>query len=129
MFFFRFRDFCVTVIYCFTESNSSVDDKDGLFAALDDVVSNFPSRLPSFVCGDFNCRVGRHISSDVAGSFRYPGEVRANNNGVRLLDFCCQRRFVLASSFFRKRPCKQWSWRSPNGRYKACLDYVLASAN
>ena len=49
----------------------------------------------------------------------------ANDNGIRCLRLCATHDMAVCNTFFRHRDAQTATWRSPNGRDWATLDYVL----
>ena len=49
----------------------------------------------------------------------------ANDNGIRCLRLCAAHDMAVCNTFFRHRDAQTATWRSPNGRDWATLDYVL----
>jgi exonuclease III len=122
-------EFAVIVVYCFTESGSSLAEKEGLAEALNDTIKSCSRRKPVFICGDFNCRLGEADGISI-GAHGMPREVRPNDNGSLIKEIAASLGYVFLSTFFKHSEAKKWTWRSHGRRsrnYTACLDHILCS--
>ncbi|CAM4690395.1 unnamed protein product [Leuciscus chuanchicus] len=50
-----------------------------------------------------------------------------NGPGERLVAMAETNRLFIGNSLFKKRPCRRWTWMSPNGETTNEIDYVLCS--
>ena len=57
------------------------------------------------------------------GRFGY-GE--RNERGERLLDFAGQHNMYICNTKFQQKPCRKWTWVSPNGDVKNMIDLILS---
>lgn len=48
-----------------------------------------------------------------------------NDRGETLLGFLLQNNLFQMNSFFPKRPNRRWTWRSPDGRTKNEIDFII----
>ena len=79
----------------------------------------------TFIVGDFNCKIGRAKSGETKiGQF---GIGKRNKRGDTLINFCEQNNMFIMNSFFKKKPHRKWTWRSPDGKTKNEIDFVLAT--
>uniref|UniRef100_A0A914VTP1 Endonuclease/exonuclease/phosphatase domain-containing protein n=1 Tax=Plectus sambesii TaxID=2011161 RepID=A0A914VTP1_9BILA len=85
------------------------------------------SEMHQIVLGDFNAKVGMQQPYERSiGKFSYSNQ---NERGHMLIDFCKDLQLQVFNSFFKKLIARKWTWRSPNGRTKNEIDFVLAPHN
>uniref|UniRef100_A0A2C9K1V3 Endonuclease/exonuclease/phosphatase domain-containing protein n=1 Tax=Biomphalaria glabrata TaxID=6526 RepID=A0A2C9K1V3_BIOGL len=71
------------------------EDKDRFFQSLEDVIKNITNSEHLYINGDFNARVGD--GNDAWPKCLGPhGVGKINDNGQRLLEFCCSHKLCLA---------------------------------
>ena len=99
------------------QSNATASDKfyDDLRGAID---ASLPHNFLSII-GDFNAKV----NSD---HMLYPFHDKTNANGVRLVDLVTEKSLFFASTSFRKKMGKRWTFTDPKGNHHL-LDYVLVN--
>ena len=95
---------------------SSPEDKHKFYEALHAVVREIPTTELILVLGDFNARVGADHESwpDVLG---HHGIGKMNENGQRLLEFCCYHKLCVTNTFFQIKACHKVSWRHPRSKH------------
>lgn len=76
--------------------------------------------------GDFNAKIGEtqqdtHLRSVVGN---YGSGVR-NERGKALIDFCAVNGLYIANSHFKHHVRRLYTWRSPDGRTRNQIDYIL----
>ncbi|CAD6197312.1 unnamed protein product [Caenorhabditis auriculariae] len=49
-----------------------------------------------------------------------------NDRGNTLVDFCEANGLRIWNTYFKKRGTRKWTWKSPDGVTKNCIDYVIA---
>ena len=104
--------------------HSSPEDKDKLCEVLDAAVSKIPATELIHILGDFNARVGADHESwpDVLG---HHGIGKMNENGERLLEFCCYHKLCVTNTFFENKVRHKVSWRHPTSKHWHQLDMIL----
>ncbi|XP_023231883.1 uncharacterized protein LOC111631804 [Centruroides sculpturatus] len=77
------------------------------------------------IMGDFNARIGKKEKNETSvGKFGHVGKF-GNKRGDMLVDFAEAEKFYIMNSFFKKKSCRKWTWRHPNGgKYES--DYILS---
>jgi len=75
----------------------------------------------NIVMGDFNAKVGTGDENCV-GRFGYGTR---NERGDDLVNFAIANNFKIANTFFKKKPSRRWTWRSPDFETFNEIDYVL----
>ncbi|GBP01096.1 LINE-1 retrotransposable element ORF2 protein [Eumeta japonica] len=76
--------------------------------------------------GDFNAKVG-HPRKDEHLVTKQFGYGTRNNRGQRLVDFALEHKLAIINTCFKKKPNKKWTWRSPDGKIKNEIDYILSN--
>ncbi|XP_022829298.1 craniofacial development protein 2-like [Spodoptera litura] len=75
------------------------------------------------VMGDFNAKVGVHISGEsVIGPHGFGSR---NHRGQMLVNFLEKEGLFLMNSFFKKQPQRKWTWRSPDTMTKNEIDFIM----
>ena len=83
-----------------------------------------PRKGPLFILGDFNARVGvDHNSWPICLGQFCTGKI--NENGQRLLEFCCHHGLCISNIFFNMKPQRIVSWRHPRFKNWHQLDLIL----
>ncbi|XP_044760870.1 craniofacial development protein 2-like [Coccinella septempunctata] len=77
------------------------------------------------ISGDFNSKIGQKSTtdSDNIGTF---GLGTRNHRGEMLVDFLGRERLYCLNTHFKKPPHRKWTWKSPDGKTKNEIDYILA---
>ena len=103
---------------------SPAEAKDKFYDDLGALITAIPEQEPIFLLGDFNARVGADHSSwsPYLGQF---GVGKMNENGQRLLEFCCHHDLCVTNTFFSTKPQHRVSWRHPRSKHWHQLDLVL----
>ncbi|XP_050707118.1 uncharacterized protein LOC126992423 [Eriocheir sinensis] len=104
---------------------SSTEAKDRFYDDLSFTISRVPEKEPLFILGDFNARVGAGYTSwpTCLGHF---GTGKMNENGQRLLEFCCHHGLCVSNTFFDTKPQHKVSWRHPRSKHWHQLDLILS---
>ncbi|WP_353803973.1 hypothetical protein, partial [Acinetobacter baumannii] len=91
---------------------------------MDRVISRVPNNEGLYVIGDFNARVGAdHEAWPTCLGLHGRGKI--DENGRRLLEFCCLHRLCVTNTFFNCKELHQVSWRHPRSGHWHQLDLVL----
>ena len=103
---------------------SSAEAKDMFYEELSTVVCGIPASQPLYILGDFNARIGADHDSWMTclGHF---GVGRMNDNGQRMLEFCCHPNLCITNTFFNTKPQHKVSWRHPRSNHWHQLDLIL----
>ena len=115
----------ITVIQVYTPTAmSSNEDIDDFYGELEEVLNDSPKKDIKVIMGDWNAKIGRDRDGwgTVMGRFGY-GE--RNGRGERLLDFAVQHYMYSCNTKFQQKPCRKWTWVSPNGDVKNMIDLIL----
>ncbi|XP_037873354.1 craniofacial development protein 2-like [Bombyx mori] len=76
--------------------------------------------------GDFNAKVGiaKTKEDKILGKFGYG---KRNERGEKLIEFAFEHKLSIMNTYFKMRPNRKWTWKSPNGKVKNELDYILSN--
>jgi len=119
------RWFNVTIINIYAPTEEKTDDeKNGFYAALEDVVDRSPRQDVKIVLGDCNAKIGREEALRPTIGLHSLHQ-HSNDNGLRLVSFASARNMSVASTKFPHRDIHKGTWRSPDGRTINQIDHVL----
>nr|XP_026497976.1 craniofacial development protein 2-like [Vanessa tameamea] len=76
--------------------------------------------------GDFNAKIGV-LERGEHMVLKQFGCGKRNERGQRLVDFALEHKLTIINTCFKKKPNKRWTWRSPNGKNKNEIDYILSN--
>ena len=72
--------------------------------------------------GDWNASIGKGRVDRVVGDH---GLGTRNERGERLIEFCKERKLVIANTWFKHHKRKLYTWKSPGDRYRKQIDFIL----
>ncbi|CAH2103521.1 unnamed protein product [Euphydryas editha] len=78
------------------------------------------------VMGDFNAKIGMPSTNEKLIMKNYGYGIR-NIRGERLIEFAYENKLSVINTFFKKKTRDRWTWRSPDGKTKNELDYILSN--
>ena len=76
--------------------------------------TNTKKRMPFFIIGGWNTKVGGHEIPGVTGKF---GLGVQNEAGQRLTEFCQENTLVIPNTLFQQHKRRLYTWMSPDGQY------------
>lgn len=78
------------------------------------------------ISGDFNAKIGQKIASDpnFIGNF---GLGTRNHRGDMFVDFLNKENLFCLNTLFKKHKQRKWTWKSPDGRTKNEIDFILSN--
>ena len=102
--------------------------KDQFYDQLDATINRIPASEHIYLLGDFNARVGADRESwpRVLG---HHGIGKLNENGQRLLEFCCFHNLCVTNTYFQNKDRRKASWRHPRSNHWHQLDLVITRAD
>lgn len=107
----------------FPTSSHSDDEIEEFYQDLQELLDSSKSHY-KMVIGDFNARVGKHLTGDtMVGKFGFGDR---NPRGDRLVEFAEKNRMFISNTFFKKRGGRKWTWKHPNGS-KSEIDFILTN--
>jgi hypothetical protein len=74
--------------------------------------------------GDFNAKAGSNFNEWGRTLGRH-GVGEENDNGYRLLEMCSSNNLCLTNTQFIQKPCRKFTWTSPDGRTENLIDYII----
>lgn len=96
------------------------------YRTVETAVNKVPSKEVLLLMGDFNAKIGSTLNDDhirqVVGKF---GLGERNNRGERLIQFCIENTFAITNSMYEHHKRRLYTWRSPDGRTKNQIDFIL----
>ncbi len=106
---------------------STHDDEevDKLYEEVEQALKT-PKTHYNLVIGDFNAKIGlrRDGEEEVMGQFC---SGLRNDRGDKLIDFAISNRLKVMNRFFKKKLSRRWTWRSPDGKTKNEIDFILTN--
>lgn len=79
------------------------------------------------IMGDLNAKIGQP-KPDEHLIMKSNGYGIRNQRGQRLIDFAIENEIAILNTFFKKKPNRRWTWRSPNGEHKNEIDFILSNS-
>ncbi|XP_062525575.1 craniofacial development protein 2-like [Bombyx mori] len=109
-------------VYAPTEASSD-EELEFFYSTVDKAIQLSENNI--IVMGDFNAKIGQtNPNETVTGNHGYGDR---NCRGNRLIDFAHENNFAIMNTFFKKTNKQRWTWRSPNGKIKNEIDYILTN--
>lgn len=105
-------------------SNYPNENMERFYKELEDALNTHRSTC-NFIIGDFNAKIGKKQDRSEAQVGPY-GLGERNQRGTRLIQFAARQNMKIMNSFFKKKQQDRWIWRSPNGKVKNEIDYILS---
>ncbi|KAJ8705403.1 hypothetical protein PYW07_011230 [Mythimna separata] len=114
-----------TIIQCYAPTTTASDEDIELFYS---TVNNAlkVSQKNIIVIGDFNAKIGQP-NQDENVIMKSHGYGSRNNRGNRFIQFARENKFSILNTFFKKKNSKRWTWKSPDGKVKNEVDYILTN--
>lgn len=78
------------------------------------------------IMGDLNAKIGQPRSEEYL-IMKPNGYGVRNQRGQKLIDFAVENKIAILNTYFKRKPNRKWTWRSPNGEYKNEIDYILTN--
>ena len=102
--------------------------KNQFYNQLDATINRTPESHHVYLLGDFNARVGADRESwlRVLG---HHGIGKLNENGQRLLEFCCFHKLCVTNTYFQNKDRHKAAWTHPRSNHWHQLDLVITRAD
>ena len=115
------------VLSCYAPTfATSREVKIEFFDMLQQALSGIPSREPFLVLGDFNARVGSHVTGGEWWSVRGPhGHGELNEAGKELLTFLSINGATVCNTWFQKRVIHMTTWQHSKSKKWHCIDFAI----
>ena len=114
----------ITIIQTYAPTEASSDEElENFYNDLEQALNQHRSQK-NFIIGDMNSKVGTRNHEDEESVGPHGIGIR-NKRGERLIQFAQEYKMKVANTFFRKPPQSKWTWRSPNGKTKNEIDFIL----
>ncbi|EYC25050.1 hypothetical protein Y032_0012g1670 [Ancylostoma ceylanicum] len=76
--------------------------------------------------GDFNAKLGKKENQEETCVGHYGYSDDRNDRGRLLIEFCEQHHLRASATFFKARNGRKWTWKSPDGVTRNCIDHIFA---
>ncbi|XP_065574252.1 craniofacial development protein 2-like [Artemia franciscana] len=117
----------LTILFVYDPIRDALDHlKDKFYADLQLTMNKIPRKDILVIGGDFNARIGTRLN-DFEWAIGNHGLGDWCINGVRLLMFAMLNNLSVANTWFKRKPCHTYTWRSRDGRTRTQIDYLLFS--
>ncbi|XP_063391796.1 uncharacterized protein LOC134677293 [Cydia fagiglandana] len=114
-----------TIIQVYAPTDSAEETKkDILYEQLSLTIGQADKNM--IVMGDFNGKIGTQQQGEEATIGNY-GIGKRNGNGERVVSMAKENNLALLSSFFKNKPERKWTWKSPDGVYKNEIDHIATN--
>ena len=116
----------ITIIQVYAPTESSSEDEiEDFYSELD---LTFDSHRSGFtiILGDFNSKIGIK-QGPWENAFGPYGYGQRNERGTRLIKFAAGHNLKIVNTFFNKTRRNKWTWRSPDGKTKNEIDFMLTN--
>jgi len=106
---------------------STYDDEviEDMYEEINKLLDSVPTKY-TMVLGDFNAKIGMRMKGESAIMGKYGIGIR-NERGDRLIEFAASRQLYIANAKFPKKATRKWTWRSPDGKTKNEIDYIMTT--
>ena len=99
------------------------EECDTFYEQLEETLAKYKSAR-NFIIGDFNRKVGVRTddTEEAVGRYGYGSRI---NRGEKLVQFVMAHRMRIWNTYFKKELKEKWTWRSPDGKTRNEIDYIL----
>ena len=113
------------ILQCYAPTSASTEEANSEFYEIvQQTIEDRPAHY-TIVMGDFNAKVGSQKTGEKSvGKF---GLGNRDDRGQTLAEFSESNKLRIMNTFFKRKPTKKWTWKSPNGETFNEIDYILAS--
>lgn len=115
----------LTIIQVYAPTSASTEEEiDEFYNDIEKVIKDIPKKDLMILTGDWNAKVGNDNTGweEVMGRYGYGDK---NGRGERLLEFVTTHNLFICNTRFEQKPCRKWTWESPDGLQKNLIDYVI----
>lgn len=114
----------VVQVYAPTSTHSD-DEVETMYEDISNALHGTTSTFYSVVMGDFNAKVG--VQKRGESRIGRHGLGRRNHRGQMLVNFLEMQGLYLMNSFFKKKPHRRWTWRSPDTVTRNEIDFIMTN--
>lgn len=120
------NNFKLAIIQVYAPTESADKNKvEEFYKTIDNALTQAGNRK-TIVMGDFNAKIGVPAPEEYLIMRKYGHGIR-NTPGERMVEFAYENKLSIMNTFFNKKPKNRWTWRSPDGKTKNELDYILSN--
>lgn len=118
--------FSIQVIHVYAPTSTS--DEEAVEQLYEDITKakNAEKTQLCIIIGDFNAKVGQKEIGDPENIGTY-GLGDRNERGERLLEYLTAENLYCMNTFFKKPIQRKWTWKSPDGKTKNEIDFILTN--
>lgn len=84
--------------------------------------------LVKIILGDFNAKIGVKAPKEPSFIGNFGFGMRHHREDM-MLNFLNKEHLYRVNTFYKKNPGRKWTWKSPDGRVKNEIDYILVLKN
>ncbi|XP_072016969.1 uncharacterized protein [Amphiura filiformis] len=120
------KKYSIKIIQVYAPTTAHEDEEvDKLYEEIAELLKTSKIHY-NMAIGDFNAKVGlgQDGEEDVMGKF---GLGTRNDRGDKLIEFAISNKLKIMNTFFKKSASRRWTWRSPNGKTKNEIDFILTN--
>ena len=115
----------ISIIQVYSPTSDAEDqDIQDFYDKLQQVIDTTANADALFIMGDFNAKVGDKEEIGIVGKH---GLGNRNSVGERRIEFCAATNFFITNTFVQQPRRRQYTWVSPNGKYRNQIGYILCS--
>ena len=114
-------DLVIIQVYMPTSAHEDTEVEE-IYEQLNDLIEEEKGSDNLVVMGDWNSVIGEGQDGKEVGAF---GLGTRNERGERLVDFCQQRKMVIANTCFEHEKRRRYTWKKPGDTGRFQLDYIL----
>ena len=103
-------------------SNAEETEVEWFYEDLQDLLELTPKKDVLFITGDWNAKVGSQETPGITGKFGLGVQNEARQS---LIEFCQEDALVIANTLFQQHKRRLYTWKSPDGRHRNQIDYIL----
>ncbi|XP_047991475.1 craniofacial development protein 2-like [Leguminivora glycinivorella] len=120
-----FEDYQLSIIQVYAPTEAASDDQiHQFYETLNSVVAKAHKNI--IIMGDFNAKIGKGQPEEKL-LIKNHGYGTRNERGETLVKFAFENKLSVLNTYYKKRPSCKWTWRSPNGKIKNEIDYILSN--
>ncbi|GFG33266.1 hypothetical protein Cfor_04003 [Coptotermes formosanus] len=110
----------ITGVYAPTIGHSN--ETEHFYKQLQDVIDKLKKNDKVIISGDLNARIGTETVDDLIGPHE---QVKLNDNGEHLREFCACIKLRIKNSFFKRKDIHKFTWAERGSN--SIIDYVIAN--
>ncbi|BFZ16297.1 hypothetical protein BsWGS_19336 [Bradybaena similaris] len=119
------RPFNINIIQIYAPTGESSDDSiEEFYNDIESALKKCKDSEITIIMGDFNAKVGNQGDGCTVGNH---GLGERNERGYKLVEWAKEQEMIVGNTWFQQHPRRLWTWRSPDGKTRNQIDYILIS--